>query len=175
MTRYAALQRRAASAKGPQPVLHKALAELHVALEDVRVAQEQLIEYRSRVEALQEQVRREAARYWQFFDEVPFPYVVTRPDSIIVEANTAGSELLNVSQRFLVGKALSVFVCENREAFMAQVARFAVEPSVMELILKIRPRERAPLTVSAQVRGDARTLRWLLRPESPVDSQRASH
>jgi PAS domain-containing protein len=170
LNRFAALQRRAESPKEPVTVLHKALAELSVALEEVRVAQEQLIESRVRMEGLQEQVRREAERYWQLFDEIPLPYVVTRGDSIIVEANKAGSELLNVSQRFLVGKALSVFVCENRGGFLAQIGKFGSDPSVTEMTLKLRPRERAPLTVSARVKGDAETLRWLLRPITATET-----
>jgi len=120
------------------------------------------------MESLQEQLRQQAERYWQLFDEIPLPYVVTRGDSIIVEANRAGSELLNVSQRFLVGKALSVFVCENRGAFLAQIGKFSAEPGVMEFSLKLRPRERAPLAVDARVQGDATTLRWLLRPAPRV-------
>jgi len=164
--RCAELQRRAESPKEPITVLNKTLVELCTALEVAQAAQEQLIENRARMESLQEQVRREAERYWQLFDEIPLPYVVTRGDSIIVEANKAGSELLNVSQRFLVGKALSVFVCENRGAFLATVAGLASEASVLELTLKLRPRERAPLMVSARVKGGSETLRWLLRPVS---------
>jgi PAS domain-containing protein len=170
LTRFAALQRRAESPKEPLAVLHKALAELGTALEEVRVAQEQLIEGRQRMEALQEQLRLQAQRYWQLFDEIPIPYVVTRPDSIILEANKAGSELLNVSQRFLVGKALSVFVCENRGSFLAQIAKLATEPGVKEFSLKLRPRERAPRPVEARVQGDADTLRWLLRPVARPDA-----
>jgi two-component system, OmpR family, sensor histidine kinase VicK len=169
LNRFAALQRRAESPKEPVHVLHKALAELSVALEEVRVAQEQLVEGRSRMEMLQEQVRREAERYWQLFDEIPLPYIVTRADTVIVEANKAGSELLNVSQRFLVGKALSVFVCENRGAFLAQAARLAAEASHSEITIKLRPRERAPLTASARVQGNADGLRWLLQPVHSAD------
>ena len=97
------------------------------------------------------------------FDELPDPYVVTKPDSTIVEVNKAASAMLNVSQRFLVGKTLSVFVCEDRNAFLQASARVAGDGSTAELVLKLRPRERAPLEITARVSGDATTLRWLLR------------
>jgi PAS domain-containing protein len=122
------------------------------------------------METLQEELRRQNERYWRLFDDLPQAYVVTRPDSVITEVNKAGAQLFNVSQRFLVGKALSVFVCENRGGFLAQIGKFGSDPSVTEMTLKLRPRERAPLTVSARVKGDAETLRWLLRPITATET-----
>src|SRR5205823_8857536 len=130
----------------------------------VRVAQEQLIEGRTRMEQLQDELRRQYEKYWQLFDEMPESYIVSRPNSVILEVNKAAAQLLNVSQRFLVGKALSVFVCEDRGGFLAASAQAASSPDPMELTLKLRPRERAPLTVHARVVGDAEGLRWVLRP-----------
>ena len=161
--RFNTLQRRAASHKEPATLLARSLAELSTALEEVRVAQEQIVESRARMEQLQEELRDQAARYWQLFDEIPQPYVVTRADSIIVEANKAASQLFNVSQRFLVGKALSVFVCEDRGGFLQTSARVAGDSATAELRLKLRPRERAPLEVNATVSAAAGQLRWLLK------------
>lgn len=162
--RFHQLQRRAASSKEPAALLARALAELNTALEQTRIAQEQIVECRARIEQLQEQVRVQDERYWQLFEEIPQPYFVTNPSSAIVEVNKAGAELFNVSQRFLVGKTLGVFVCEDRTAFLETCARIASEGTLAQFTLKIRPRERAPLNVSAHVRGDATTLRWLLAP-----------
>lgn len=161
--RFNTLQRRAASHKEPAILLSRTLEELGRALEEVRAAQEQLVESRARIEQLQEQVREEAERYWRLFDEIPQAYVVTKPDSTIVEANRAASELFNVSQRFLVGKTLSVFVCEDRSAFLQTSARVAIDSATAELTLKLRPRERAPLAVQARVSGASEQLRWLLK------------
>jgi hypothetical protein len=36
----------------------------------------------------------------------------------------------------------------------------------VDLTVKVRPRERAPLLVSAKVMGDETGLRWLLQPVS---------
>jgi len=165
--RFNTLQRRAASHKEPATLLSRSLAELSTALEDVRVAQEQIVESRQRIEQLQEQLRLQTERYWQLFDELPEPYVVTKPDSTIVEANKAASALFNVSQRFLVGKALSVFVCEERDAFLLTSARVAADRSTTEFVLKLRPRERAPLEITARVSGDSTALRWQLRQHTP--------
>lgn len=166
--RYNQLQRRAESGKEPLALLSRSLAELNTALEELRVAQEQLVESRARIEQLQEELRLQAERYWQLFDDIPQPYLVTKSSSAIVEVNKAGAELFNVSQRFLIGKTLSVFVCEDRTTFLETCARVAAERTPAQLTVKIRPRERAPLKVAAQVIGDATTLRWMIsHPTEP--------
>ena len=155
------LQRRAKSHKEPAVLLARSLEELSTALEEVRVAQEQLVESRTRMEELQEELRRQAKRYWELFDDMPQAYVVTKPTSEILEVNKAGAELFNVSQRFLVGKPLSVFVCEGRTEFLNACARVAADGSTAELALKLRPRERAPVNILARANGDGVALRWL--------------
>jgi PAS domain-containing protein len=171
LQRLHTLERRAETQADNRGLLTRSLAELSTALEEVRVAQEQIIENRRRLEDLQAELSAQAAKYWQLFDEMPEPYLVTRPDTVIVEVNRAAAELLNVSQRFLAGKALSVFVCEDRGRFLNESGRVATERGSADLNLKLRPRERAPLTVSARVRGDGSTLRWIFRRltvDSPV-------
>lgn len=164
LQRYNTLVRRAESQRDPGALLTRTLAELSTALEEIRVAQEQLIDSRHQAEQLQEQLRRQARRYWRLFDDLHDAHVVTRPDSIITEVNKAGADLLNVSQRFLAGKALSVFVCENRGPFLQACTRLAEAGGETELMLKLRPRERAPLSIQALVTGSEGELWWLLRP-----------
>ena len=166
LQRFATLQRRATADRDQGKLLDRTLQELGTALEEMRVAQEQLVEGRHKLEAAQAELTRERERYWQLFDEMPQAYVVTDPNSIITEVNRAAAQLFNVSQRFLVGKAMSVFVCEERGRFLNDISRFAVEGRSGELTFKLRPRERAPLDVIATVGGDPGSLRWVLRPTS---------
>ena len=164
LQRFATLQRRAASDRDQGKLLDRTMQELSSALEELRVAQEQLLESRQRVESAHLELMRERERYWQLFDEMPQAYVVTEPNSIITEVNRAAAQLFNVSQRFLVGKAMSVFVCEDRTRFLADISRLASEARSQELTFKLRPRERAPVDVTATVGADASRLRWVLRP-----------
>src|SRR3954466_14854327 len=166
--RLATLQRRAGTDRDHGKLLERALKEAGAALGEVRVAQEQLVENRTRMEQLQVELTKQSERYWELFDEMPQPYVVTRPDSTITEVNRAAAEWFNVSQRFLVGKTLSVFVCEDRGRFLNESARVAGEARSQELAFKLRPRERSPLDVRARVSGDASSLRWVLRPGETV-------
>jgi PAS domain S-box-containing protein len=173
--RFNSLQRRATTAREPGTLLARSLHELGEVIEEVRVAQEQLVDQRQRMESLQEELRRQNARYWQLFDEIPQPYVVTRVDSTILEVNKAAAELLNVSQRFLAGKALSVFVCEDRSGFLSRIAELVAQRSASQFELKMRPRERAPLSVKAMARADEGSVRWHFRneqfvPDLPAES-----
>lgn len=161
--RFNALERQAEGHREPGPLLQKALAELGTTLEEVRAAQEQLVESNVRIERLQNDLREQATKYSQLFDDIPYPCVVTKPDSTIVEANKAAAELLNVSQRFLVGKTLSIFVCEDRGRFLTETSRVADRDQPHEFQLRIRPRERAPVPIVARVNGSDSTLRWILR------------
>ena len=164
LQRFAALQRRI-EVEGPSPrLLFKAVEDLERALQELKVAQDQIVENRLRSERLHAELARERERYWRLFDEVPQPYLITGPDSAILEVNKAAAALLNVSQRFLVGKALSVFVGENRARFLAEMTRVQIEGTSADLTLRLRPRERAPIDVSARVQGDGATLRWILQP-----------
>lgn len=166
--RFNSLQRRAATAREPAALLSRSLHELGEVIEELRVAQEQLIDQRRRMDAMQEELRRQNARYWQLFDEIPQPYVVTRVDSTIVEVNKAAAELLNVSQRFLSGKALSMFICEDRSGFLSRIAELAAQRSESHFELKMRPRERAPLSVTAIARADETSVRWLFHSDRLV-------
>lgn len=168
--RYNNLQRRAEAGRESSALLAKTLAELGTALEEVRVAQEQLVESRVRIDHLQAELRQEKQRYWQMFDAMPDAYVVSRPDSTIIEVNRAAAQLLNVSQRFLVGKTLSVFVCENRSDFLDAGNRIASDGGSLQVSLRLRPRERAPLTIAATVSGEGDALRWVLKPAPPAPS-----
>jgi PAS domain S-box-containing protein len=164
LQRYHTLQRRVEQQmKDPGSVAARTLAELGTALEELRVAQEQIVENRRRMEELQVELAGQCAKYWELFDEMPDPYIVTRPDTTIVEVNRAAAELFNVSQRFLAGKTLSVFICEDRGRFLDESTRIAREKSTTELHVKLRPRERAPQSLTARVRGDGANLRWIFR------------
>ena len=169
LQRYHTLQRRAENqSKDPSAVTIRTLAELETALEELRVAQEQLLDNRRRTEELQQELAAQCAKYWELFDEMPDPYLVTRPDTTIVEVNRAAAELFNVSQRFLAGKTLSVFICEDRARFLTDSDRLAREKATAEWSVKLRPRERAPLTVTMRVRGDGTNLRWVVRRPASV-------
>ena len=150
----------------PPKVLRQALGELETLVETLRVAQEQLVESRSLLETARQALQRERNRYWELFDSAPDAYLVTGSQSEILEANKAAAELLNISQRFLTGKVLSVFIADERARFTTESTHLAQQGGTADWMLRLRPRERAPIEIAARATaatGDG-TLRWLLRP-----------
>jgi len=169
LQRFSTLQRNALDGREHPKLLGRSISELESVLEELRVAQQQLVENRTRMEQMQLELSREREKYWRLFDEMPQAYVITRSDTLITEANRAASALLNVSQRFLVGKTLSVFVCEDRTRFLLEAGRVTSDLTAVDMKVKVRPRERAPLLVTARVTGDDAGLRWLIQPASSAE------
>jgi PAS domain S-box-containing protein len=161
--RLSTLQRRAAAEPAPSKLLPRALKEAETLLEELRGAQEQLVEFRRRLEEVQTELARQNGKYAELFDEVSDAFVVTKLDSSIIEANRAAAELLNLSQRFLIGKPFSVFVCQDRSGFLNLLESMRDQTGATSLTLRLRPRERAPLDVSATIRADGGAIRWLVR------------
>jgi PAS domain-containing protein len=152
--RLIALQRHRSSpgADAHATTLPDALEELERAFDELDVMcshSRELLEHRARLEAEQERVRR---RYHALFDGAPEPYVMTDLDSIILEVNTAASDLLHVSPRWLRDKPLDLSV-EDRQQFAEGLARLTGTYVFSEpMPMTIRPRERARVQVSARVK-----------------------
>jgi PAS domain-containing protein len=148
-----------------------AVSELLRSLEELRAGQAQLLAQREEIESVRAELRVEREKYTQLFDAAPEAYLVTDAELLILSANRAGADLFNISQRFLSGKALSVFLAKDRGRFLADAARLARAGESAEWSFGIRPRERAPLQVSAKVvvhaSAEGVELHWVMRPQLP--------
>ena len=153
--RFSALQKRAERINGPAaPIIKPALKELSDSLEELQVANEQLqqqvdmlAEARVTVDVLQN-------RLTEFVDVIPVACVWTDAEGQILQANTAGASLLNVSSQHLQGRPLMFFIVERDKFRDAQAALNGQLTSVVEMSLALRPRERR----SRQVRLTGRRL-----------------
>lgn len=105
------------------------LEELQTALEELRVTEEELRTQNEALVASQAVIEAERQRYQDLFEFAPDGYLVTDINGTIQEANSAATRLLNVEQRFLVGKPLVSFIGEGaeveaRRAFRSALLRF---------------------------------------------------
>jgi PAS domain S-box-containing protein len=169
--RLAMLQQKRPAPRGDSRsnVLPDALDELERAFDELDVIctySQELLEQRVRLEAERERTRR---RYHALFDGAPEPYVMTDLDGIILEVNTAASDLLHVSPRWLRSKPLDLYV-EDRQQFAEALARLNGTYAFSDPIpVTIRPRERARVPVEARVRrfegdSDRAELWWVFHP-----------
>jgi PAS domain-containing protein len=91
-----------------------AFKELGIVSEELQVAVEELQQQNEALAAAKLEVEIQRQRYQDLFDFAPHGYLVTDPNGTIQEANRAAANLLNISQQFLIGKPLIIFVTEEQ-------------------------------------------------------------
>ncbi len=167
--RLASLQRRADTTAAPG-IVRDALEELSTALEELRVANENLVEQASEIAAARQRNEQGRRDFQALFDAMPTPCVFTDSTGRIVDANPPASRLLNVGRQHLAGKPLFLFFT-NRDRLIQ-----ALEPPTaeqFEQVSVVRPRERRPREVL--VRGvrlpDGERWCWFLdAPQTPPET-----
>lgn len=154
----------------PLDLLPTAFKELGVASEEIQVAIEELQQQNRELLRLQQQLSAERDRYRELFDLVPNAYLLTSSDGTIREANRSAASFLNVAQRFLIGKPISLFIAaEQRAMFRQQISQLEHSERSQDWELPIQPREgsrfMATTTVSAVTnsQGELCCLRWMMR------------
>ena len=93
-----------------QALLSEALQELQTVLEELQTSEEELHYHNEALISTRQAVDAERQRYQELFEFAPDGYLVTDANGKIQEANQAIALLLNVSQQFMVGKPLLVFI-----------------------------------------------------------------
>lgn len=84
-------------------------------------------------------VRADAARYRALFDAAPTALLVTNHNLTIVECNAACARLLDVEERFLVGKPLTVYVdLPSRRLLRARGGTFHLGATTLSLRMRRR-------------------------------------
>ena len=153
-----------------QALLFQSLEELQAVLEELQVSEEELRHQNEALVSTRHAVEAERQRYQELFEFAPDGYLVTDADGRIQEANCAIATLLNISQPFLVGKPLLIFVDPpERPTFHLTLDRLQQVNILQDWEIHLRSHQRSPfdamLTVSAvrNARGQLVSLRWLLR------------
>ncbi len=101
--------------------------EIHgfeVILEEVQVAEEELLLQNEELVRAQESFETERLRFLNLFEFAPDACLVTDLAGVMREANKAASDLLATSRKALGGKPLAVYVADDeRPAFRATLSR----------------------------------------------------
>jgi PAS domain S-box-containing protein len=157
------LQSTASERYSQQELTTEAFAELQIALEEMRIASEEL-------QATRIAVEKERQRYQELFDFAPDGYLVTDTYGTILEANQATTILLNISQRFLIRKPLVSFIGQSdHQAFFNYLTQLQHLDRGGEWEVCLQPREKVCFDVALTVvtvrndLGEPVALRWLMR------------
>ena len=102
--------------------LLKVNQELSTSLEEQAVFEEELRQQNEELLIAHEDMKLQQQRYEDLFEFAPDAYLVTDANGKIQEVNRAGSCLFGVSQQYLIGKPIIVFIAKsNRKNFRTQV------------------------------------------------------
>lgn len=156
----------------PQELTSKLLSELNSALHELQTTAVELLEQNAEMAASRQTLEDERCRYQELFDFAPDGYLVTDTEGIILDANSAATNLFNVSRSLLIGKPLAIFVSrEEHLAFRTRLVEITKRPDAQtenwELIMLSGKRTTFPVSITVgkviASRGGAVELRWLLR------------
>jgi PAS domain S-box-containing protein len=132
-------QRREGGAELDQ--LSQAHEELRVYTEELQVQQEELHQQNSELMAARGEVEAERLRYRELFEFAPDGYLATDPSGVIRQANRAAAALLGVSQDFLAGKPLAVYLSREEQAGWYQcLEELEGGKGRVQVQMRVRPR-----------------------------------
>jgi PAS domain S-box-containing protein len=149
--RVAALKYSPDESSTTRDLLDDLLNDLMTALEELDVAEDEVREQNETLESTRDALAYERQRYQQLFDFAPDAYIVTDLNGTIRQANQAAEMMLNLEQKFLISKPLSVFVVEDQRSWFRSIVghlQKTGEPQSHQLMLLPRKRE-IPITVMA--------------------------
>ena len=164
------LQKRAQHGDGAGTALaDAAVAELQTTVEELRVSSEELSAQNDALIDSRRELENEHKRYRSLFQAAPVAYLVTDNRGIILDANRAAMDLLNVDERFLLNKPLVTFVVPaHRSAIRQRIVAVSSSGQRSTGDWDVQPRRSPPLPASFEVallreHASADALLWLLK------------
>jgi len=137
----------------PQNFLEESFVELSTALEQIQVAQKELLQQNEELATTRQALETQRQRYQELFNFAPDAYLVTDAHGTIQEANCAAAILLNISKQSLVGKVLASFIpLEERKAFRSRLNQLGNKiGSVQEWEVRLYPPNGEPFEAAFRV------------------------
>jgi PAS domain-containing protein len=143
LKKLATLEHRATTASDPRGT-QSLLTDFRRLVADLERAFASLREASLRYASLQREVEIASRRASLLLELSPLPYVLIHASGVIIETNSAGARVLNVSERHLRGKSFDIFLQGDREAFLARLQRMREDSETERWPVTLRPRERYP-------------------------------
>jgi len=146
--------------------LHTTLKMLLAAIDELHQQNEEFVQTRNLVEI-------ERQHYQELFEYLPVGYLHTNLQGIIEDANQEAGRLLNISQKFLVGKPLISFIVQEcQQYFCRELIELSKSDQVTQLFLVLKPRYISSFNACLMVRSyfnlhsNQSNLYWLIQKSS---------
>lgn len=149
----------------------KLSAILLSSLEELKVAEEELVERTEALADLRDELERRVRGTYQLFDLAPACLVVTDVHGAILDVNRASQQLLKRDRDALERQPMSRFIAtDGRRNFRDELGRVVMGGSVNDWRLQLLRPTAGPLTVTAAIRvvkpqtaGGPQRLFWSIR------------
>jgi PAS domain S-box-containing protein len=150
--------------------LRETVALLTVSLEELKVAEEELLQQNEELARTRDAVEANGRYFRRLFEELPFPYIVTDICGMILNVNSAAAELVKRPADLLEGKPMLTLVpLEQRSRFREAVNRLAMVDAARDWHVTLLRRGDAPVEVTVEARlargrpGEVDVICWMLR------------
>ena len=154
-------------------LLPQAFKELHTTLKMLLAAIDELHQQNEEFVQTRDLVEIERQHYQELFEYLPVGYLHTNLQGIIEDANQEAGRLLNISQKFLVGKPLISFIVQEcQQYFCHELIQLSKSDQVTQLSLVLKPRYSSSFNACLIVRScfnlhsNQRNLYWLIQKSS---------
>ena len=150
-------------------LISKLMAELSSTLRELEATTAEVFEQNKELASSRQELEDERSRYRELFEFAPDGHLVTNTEGIILDANSAATNLFNVNKSFLIGKPLPVFVhSDERLSFRTRLAqikkRNGLQNVSLELMMCSSKRAAFPACITVgkvtTSRGDTAELHW---------------
>lgn len=150
-------------------LISKLMAELSSTLRELEATTAEVFEQNKELASSRQELEDERSRYRALFEFAPDGHLVTNTEGIILDANSAATNLFNVNKSFLIGKPLPVFVhSDERLSFRTRLAqikkRNGLQNVSLELMMCSSKRAAFPACITVgkvtTSRGDTAELHW---------------
>lgn len=151
-------------------VFDQLFSQLHVSLEELQVAEEELRQQDEELIIARSAADKERQRFQNLFDFAPDGYLITDLEGVIRGANKASGILLNTEPDRLIGKPIIVFVTQDlRKTFRTQMNLAIQKKRIDNWQLEVEPRAAHSFHASITItlvdpdQGESQALRWMIR------------
>jgi PAS domain-containing protein len=159
----------------PPERLRETAALLAVSLEELKVAEEELVQQNEELLVTREAIETTSRHFRRLFDDMPLPYVVTDICGIIRHTNTAAASLLRRPAEHLERKPFLTFIpLDRRASFRDAINRLKLVDAAHDWQVKLLRHGDAPASVAIEARVSAGEregedlICWVLRPLEPT-------
>ncbi|MFB2647151.1 helix-turn-helix domain-containing protein [Raphidiopsis sp. BLCC-F218] len=157
----------------PSDLLPQAFKELHTTLKMLLAAMDELHQQNEEFAQTRDLIEIERQHYQELFEYLPVGYLHTNLQGIIEDANQEAGRLLNISQKFLVGKPLISFIVQEcQQYFCHELIQLSKSDQVTKLSLVLKPRYSSSFNACLMVRSclnlhsNQSNLYWLIQKSS---------